>query len=339
MVQIYEQKISCSGVTKTVRVCCGDICESHESYDVLFCSAFRGNYYPLPYTLIGSLFYKLGIPVEILAKKPFLDLKSMGCWMSDGLPGPFKRIGCVEILSLGHDHMYADLSDVMLKSVFSTFRFLLEQASYRGVCVKRVALPLLGSGSQQIEKEYIVVPMISQSLAALREIDSFEELTFFDLNLEKAQYLADCLEKSLKMLSTNSLSCFVSYSSKQEDFAQEFFSFLQRNNLSCWMAPNSIPSGSDYLEVIPSALNQISVLALLLTPDAAASPWVQKEVATAIGARKIVLPFQITNFEITPKFRFLLDGEQIFPAWRYDRSVLFETMLSELKTKMNDAKR
>lgn len=266
MVQIYEQKISCSGVTKTVRFCCGDICESHESYDVLFCSAFRENYYPLPYTLIGSLFYKLGIPVEILAKKPFLDLKSMGCWMSDGLPGPFKRIGCVEILSLGHDHMYADLSDVMLKSVFSTFRFLLEQASYRGVCVKRVALPLLGSGSQQIEKEYIVVPMISQSLAALREIDSFEELTFFDLNLEKAQYLADCLEKSLKMLSTNSLSCFVSYSSKQEDFAQEFFSFLQRNNLSCWMAPNSIPSGSDYLEVIPSALNQISVLALLLTP-------------------------------------------------------------------------
>ena len=59
------------------------------------------------------------------------------------------------------------------------------------------------------------------------------------------------------------------------------------------------------------ALQEVDVVLLILTPDAEKSRWVQKEIGSAIGANKKLLPYQIKEFDLNNEFRFLLDGEQI----------------------------
>ena len=81
------------------------------------------------------------------------------------------------------------------------------------------------------------------------------------------------------------------------------------------MAPDSIAPSADYLDIIPNALTNTKIVLLLLTPEAETSNWVAKEVATAIGANKTVIPCQFKPYDISAKFRFLLDGCQIFACY------------------------
>ena len=101
----------------------------------------------------------------------------------------------------------------------------------------------------------------------------------------------------------------------------------------------SIPTGSNYQEEIPLALNQVAALLLLLTPDAETSRWVQKEVGTAIGANKKIYPFQLIPFELNKNFQFLLDGEQIYPAWNKDTEIWLKEAVGKLKNIADEKER
>lgn len=102
------------------------------------------------------------------------------------------------------------------------------------------------------------------------------------------------------------------------------------------MAPDSIPAGADYLEVIPVAISQTEVFLLLLTPEVEQSRWVKKETGTAIGANKTVIPYQPTAYTISKSFRFLLDGEQIISnAFRQPNNA-FPQLIKRIKNILNN---
>ena len=101
------------------------------------------------------------------------------------------------------------------------------------------------------------------------------------------------------------------------------------------MAPDSIPAGASYLEEIPVAISQTKVFLLLLTPEVEQSKWVQKEIGTAIGANKIVIPYQPKAYTISESFRFLLDGEQIIlNAFRQPDNA-FPQLIERIKNILN----
>lgn len=206
---------------------------------------------------------------------------------------------------------------ILLKSAFSTLRFLLEQASVHSIPVRSIALPVLGSGSQGIELYYVAAPLVSQCLQALQSIDELEQITFYEREPDKARELARALEKAVQPERQALPQIFLSYSSVQTDIAQQVRAALLERGIPCWMAPNSIPPGSSYQEEIATALSQVRMVLLLLTPEAERSRWVQKEVGVAIGSGHLLLPCQLCDFPLGPQFRFLLDGEQILPAWQY----------------------
>ena len=42
------------------------------------------------------------------------------------------------------------------------------------------------------------------------------------------------------------MDIFISYSSKEYSSAKKIKEYLDSNDISCWMAPDSIPEGSNY---------------------------------------------------------------------------------------------
>ncbi len=314
-----HQIMSRTGKVKTLSVRQGDLCKTEESYDVLVCSAFKGDYAPTSGSLIGALSRWKGIPVEKLAKTPELDLKMMGCWLSKEILGNFRRIACVELLDPWSLRDVDCKNEIMLKSAFSTLRYMLEQASIRGIPVRTVALPVLGTGDQGIELYYIAGPLLNQCIQALETIDGLEVITFYERNGNKAQETADMLRKTLAAQIPQNPQVFISYRSSEEEIACQMRDAMQRQGYACWMAPDSIPAGSDYQEEIAGALRQVSVVALLLTPQAEQSRWVSKEVGVAIGNGHAILPYQPYDYPLSEKFRFLLEGAQIIRAWNYSQ--------------------
>ena len=103
---------------------------------------------------------------------------------------------------------------------------------------------------------------------------------------------------------------FISYSSKDYGVANHIREILGENKINCWMAPESIPCGSDYAHEIPTAIESCEYFLLVLSDDSQKSIWVPKELDLAIDSKKIVLPIHIDSSKLESNFRFSLSNVQ-----------------------------
>ena len=76
-------------------------------------------------------------------------------------------------------------------------------------------------------------------------------------------------------------SCFISYSSQDDDFAQRLYADLQAKNVRCWFAPEDIKIGDKFRMRIDEAIRIHDKLLLVLSESSVRSAWVEKEVETA----------------------------------------------------------
>lgn len=107
---------------------------------------------------------------------------------------------------------------------------------------------------------------------------------------------------------------FISYSSIDTEQAQALRARLERDGLSCWMAPEDIRAGQDYASEIPAAIANCDVFLLFLTDNAQRSTWVPKELDTAINLSRTVIPFVAKDLVMTPAFVFKLVNVQAVMA-------------------------
>jgi uncharacterized protein YjbI with pentapeptide repeats len=76
-------------------------------------------------------------------------------------------------------------------------------------------------------------------------------------------------------------SCFISYSSKDEEFAKRTFADLQQEGVRCWFAPHHVQAGKKLHEQIDVAIRMHEKLLLILSPNSINSEWVKTEIAKA----------------------------------------------------------
>src|SRR5215204_768330 len=76
-------------------------------------------------------------------------------------------------------------------------------------------------------------------------------------------------------------SCFISYSSKDEEFAKRLYNDLQSEGVRCWFAPEDLKIGEKFRVRIDEAVRVHDKLLLVLSGNSVASQWVEKEVETA----------------------------------------------------------
>lgn len=76
-------------------------------------------------------------------------------------------------------------------------------------------------------------------------------------------------------------SCFISYSSKDDDFAKRLHADLQSKGVRCWFAPHDLPVGGKILDEIDTAIRLRDKVLLILSEHSIGSDWVEDEVKTA----------------------------------------------------------
>jgi hypothetical protein len=76
-------------------------------------------------------------------------------------------------------------------------------------------------------------------------------------------------------------SCFISYSSKDQQFADRLYADLQANNVRCWFAPEDLKTGDPFRDRIDESIRLHDKLLILISEHSMKSSWVATEVEAA----------------------------------------------------------
>jgi len=93
-------------------------------------------------------------------------------------------------------------------------------------------------------------------------------------------------------------SCFISYSTKDKDFAERLHADLQNNGVRCWFAPEDLKIGDKFRQRIDETIRIHDKLLLILSQNSLNSAWVETEVETAFekerrGSRTVLFPIRL----------------------------------------------
>ncbi|MBR4878593.1 MAG: toll/interleukin-1 receptor domain-containing protein [Clostridia bacterium] len=124
---------------------------------------------------------------------------------------------------------------------------------------------------------------------------------------------------------------FISYRSTEEVHARWIKELLEVNNISCWIAPECIPYGSNYEKEIPIALSNCKAVLLVVSKKSQRSKWVRKEVLAALKLGKIISPFFIEDCKLVGIFNKKLSQTKHFKVF-VDVPIILAELLDSLHT-------
>jgi hypothetical protein len=107
---------------------------------------------------------------------------------------------------------------------------------------------------------------------------------------------------------------FISYSSIDQEVADDLFRTLEGAGINCWMARSHISAGSVWGKEIAAALEGSRSLVCILSQAAVESEWVQNEVAEAQDARLPIFPYLIQRVPLPGELRLRLKRVQWIDA-------------------------
>lgn len=95
-------------------------------------------------------------------------------------------------------------------------------------------------------------------------------------------------------------SCFISYSSQDEEFAEKLYASLRSQGIKTWYAPEKMKIGDKIWQTINRSIRSYNKLLLVLSKHSINSYWVETEVEAAIkeeSRRKetVLFPIQLDN--------------------------------------------
>ncbi len=110
------------------------------------------------------------------------------------------------------------------------------------------------------------------------------------------EYMGSLTGKALEFY-----SCFISYSTKDQEFADRLYADLQNKGVRCWFAPHDIQAGKKIHEQIDEAIRRYERLLLILSTNSMNSPWVKTEIRKARKREieekgRILFPVSIVPF-------------------------------------------
>ena len=103
---------------------------------------------------------------------------------------------------------------------------------------------------------------------------------------------------------------FISYASHDTSLAQKACSALEAAGSPCWIAPRNVVPGTHYADGIVRALDESTVLVLILSEQAVASAHVGRELERAASKHHPIIALRINTAPLTPAFEYFLNESQ-----------------------------
>jgi len=112
---------------------------------------------------------------------------------------------------------------------------------------------------------------------------------------EFIQYASSLIGKAIEYY-----SCFLSYSSKDDEFVRRIYDGLQGRNVRTWFAPEDLKIGDRFRSRIDEAIRMHDKLVLILSANSVASDWVSAEVERALErerkeGKEVLFPIAIDD--------------------------------------------
>jgi hypothetical protein len=104
-------------------------------------------------------------------------------------------------------------------------------------------------------------------------------------------------------------SLFISYSTRDQEFAERLHNDLQAKGVRCWFAPHKLQGGRKVHKQIDEAIRVYDKLLLILSEASMASEWVRTEIALARKReveqkREVLFPIGLCPFETIRKWEY-----------------------------------
>ncbi len=152
----------------------------------------------------------------------------------------------------------------------------------------------------------------------------------------KSKKMTKCLTKEETEVVIDAKRLFISYSTKNQSFADSFRELLRKNGIDTWMAPYDIPVGAKYAQVINKAIKSCNCFVLLLSKASQESIWVSKELERAINYKKIIFPVQIEDVVLNDEFELFISTEQLIFIQKIDEDATnIKKLLTSIKACIN----
>jgi hypothetical protein len=142
-------------------------------------------------------------------------------------------------------------------------------------------------------------------------------------------------------------SCFISYSSKDTEFAERLHADLQSKGVRCWFAPEDLKIGEKLRPSFDLAIHSHDKLMVVLSRNAVGSVWVEKEVETAFEKehrqnRTVLFPIRLDDAVMETSEAWAADIRRTrhigdFHDWKDSASYkkAFARLLRDLQTEGN----
>lgn len=139
-------------------------------------------------------------------------------------------------------------------------------------------------------------------------------------------------------------SCFISYSSQDQEFAKRLHVDLQGKGVRCWFAPEDLKIGDKFRPAFDEAIRMHDKLMVVLSTSSVKSTWVEKEVETAFEKerqqrRLVLFPIRVDDAVMETDEAWAADIRRTrhigdFRDWKNHDSYkkAFERLLRDLKS-------
>ncbi len=125
---------------------------------------------------------------------------------------------------------------------------------------------------------------------------------------------------------------FISYSSKDKQWADAACAVLERQRIRCWVAPRDIIPGSEWGASIIAAIDACKIMVLIFSGHANASAQVRREVERAISKGLSVLPCRVENIAPSGAMEYALSNTHWLDAFTPPVEQQLEVLARSVKT-------
>jgi hypothetical protein len=128
---------------------------------------------------------------------------------------------------------------------------------------------------------------------------------------------------------------FISYSKPDRAISQDLCSYLEAQNIPCWIAPRDVIPGSNFPGSIIDAIDESKVVVLIFSKSSDNSPHVIRELTRAVTRNLLILPFRIEEILPTKNMDYLINISHWFDAFPPPEQQYFGTLTQTIKTHLN----